>query len=237
MKILEFNIKKGVFHYITNDLNTDTHSHPVMEIINSPNGKFSIETDFGRQNNLTFAIIDVNTNHKMFSEQNDIELLLIESNNSKLTEYLFKCDIKLKDGVFTSTELRCRDNLMFDLHNFSVNQNLKLPNDKRVYECIQIIETENLPYNKLMTTLCSRVFLSESRISHLFKENIGISIKRYLVWSRMKNALRYLLTEETNLKKAAFEADFSDQAHLSKCFKSILGKKPVRVFNSRTLQF
>jgi AraC-like DNA-binding protein len=236
MKVLKFNIKKGIFHYITNDLNTDTHSHPVMEIINAPNGKFSIETDFGMQNNLTFAIIDVNTNHKMFSEQNEIELLLIESNNTKLTEFLFNRDFKLKHGIFTSTETGSRVELMFDLHNFSDKENLKLTNDKRVYDCIQIIETENLDYNKLITTLSSRTFLSESRISHLFKENIGISIKKYLVWSRMKNALEFLLSKQTNLKEASFEAGFTDQAHLSKCFKNMLGKSPIRVFNSRIIQ-
>ncbi len=236
MKILKFDIKKGIFHYITNDLNTDTHSHPVMEIINAPNGEFSIETDFGKQNNLTFAIIDVNTNHKMFSEQNDIELLLIECNNKKLKDFLFNRGIETKDGVFTSAEVKNWDKLINDIHNFLANQNLKLTNDKRVDYCIEIIENENLQYKELKSTLSSRIFLSESRLSHLFKENVGISIKKYLVWNRLKHALKFFLDEETTLKKASLEANFFDQAHLSTSFKNFLGKNPIKVFNSRTLQ-
>ena len=236
MKILEFDIKKGIFHYITNDLKVDTHSHPTMEVIKAKKGKFSIETEFGKQNNLSFAIIDANTSHNMVSEQNDIEFLLVECNNVKLKEYLISRGIKFKNGVFTSTELTNTTELIHDLLNFSASQNLKLTNDIRAYNCIQIIETENLQYNELMTTLSTRVFLSKSRLSHLFKENVGISIKKYFVWHRLKCALKFLLNEEANLKDASFEAGFSDQAHLTNTFKNFLGVNPAKVFNSRTIQ-
>ncbi len=236
MKILKFDIKKGIFHYITYDLEVDSHSHPAVEFIKAKKGTFSIETDFGKQNNLNFAIIDANIKHKMTSEQNEIEFLLIECNNVKLKDYLFNRDIELKNGVFTSTDLTHTVNLIDDVINHLANQNLKLTNDKRIYNCIEVIETENLEYKELLSTLSSKVFLSESRLSHLFKKNVGISIKKYLLWNRLKYALKFLLTEETNLKEASFEAGFSDQAHLTKTFKSFLGINPVKVFNSRTIQ-
>ncbi len=236
MKILEFDIKKGIFHYITNVLNVDTHSHPALEMLKAKKGKFSIETNFGRQNNLTFAIIDANLYHKVYSEQNEREVLLIECNNAKLKEFLFNCGIKLKYGIFTSTELTNRDELMSDVLNFSANQNLKHTNDTRIHNCIEIMETENLPYNKLITTLTSKIMLSESRLSHLFTENVGISIKKYHVWNKLKFALEFFLKKETNLKEASFEAEFSDQAHLNNAFRNYLGINPSEVFNSRTLQ-
>ncbi len=236
MKILEFDIKKGIFRLELIDLKVDTHSHPTMEVIKAKKGTFSLETDFGRYYDLTFAIIDANTNHKLITQQYEIEVLLIECNNTKLKDFLFKYGIETKEGVNTSSEVKNWDELMNDIFNFSANQNLKLTNDKRVNKCIQIMETENLQYKELTTTLSTRVFLSESRLSHLFKENVGVSIKRYLLWNRLKNALKFLLTEETNLKQASFEAGFSDQAHLTRTFKSFLGINPVKVFNSRTVQ-
>ncbi len=236
MKILEFNIKKGIFHYVTNNLNIDTHSHPALEVLIAKKGKFSIETDFGKKTNLTFAIIDANVNHKIYCEQNEREVLLIECNNAKLKEFLFNSGIKLKNGIFTSTELTNRDELINDLLDFSTNQNLKLTNDKRIYNCIEIMESKNLPYNRLITTLTSEILLSESRLSHLFKENVGISIKKYLAWNRLKYALEFLLNEKSNLNEASFEAGFFDQAHLSNAFKNFLGISPFKVFNSRTLQ-
>jgi AraC-like DNA-binding protein len=236
MKILKFDIKKGIFHYITNDLIIDTHSHPALEILKAKKDKFSIETDFGKLNNLTFAIIDANLNHKVYSEQNEREVLLIECNNAKLKEFLFNCGIKLKNGIFTSTELADRDELMHDLLNFSATQDLKHTNDTRIYNCIEIIESENLPYDRLITTLTSKILLSESRLSHLFTENVGISIKKYYVWNKLKFALEFFLKEETNLKEASFKAEFFDQAHLSNAFRNYLGINPAEVFNSRTLQ-
>lgn len=236
MKVLEFDIKKGIFHYKINNLKVDTHSHPAMEIIKAKKGGFSIETDFGKQNNLTFAIIDANINHKMVAEQNEIEFLLIECNTAKLEDYLNNRGIKLKNGVFTSTELNNADALIQDLLNLSANQNLKYTNDSRIYNCIEIMETENLQYNRLITTLTSKILLSESRLSHLFKENVGISIKKYHVWNKLKFAFEFFLNEETNLKEASIEADFFDQAHLSNAFKNYLGISPSEVFNSRTLQ-
>ncbi len=217
-------------------MEVDTHSHPAVEFIKAKKGTFSIETYFGKQSNLTFAIIDANLNHKMTSEQNEIEFLLIECNNLKLKEFLFTRDIKLKNGVFTSTDLMHTDDIIDDVLNHSTKQNLKKTNDKRVDNCIEIIETENLQYKELITTLSSKIFLSESRLSHLFKENVGISIKKYHVWNKLKYALKFLLTEETNLKEASFEAGFSDQAHLSNSFKNFLGTNPSKVFNSSTLQ-
>ncbi len=236
MKILEFDIKKGIFNYITNDLKVDTHSHPAVEFIKAKKGTFSIETDFGKQNNLTFAIIGANLKHKMTSEQNEIEFLLIECNNAKLKDYLINRGIELKNGVFTSTDLTHTVDLIDDVINHLGNQNLKLTKDNRIYNCIEVIETENLQYKDLLSTLSSTVFLSESRLSHLFKQNVGISIKRYLLWNRLKYALKFLLTEGTNLKEASFEAGFTDQAHLTRSFKSFLGVNPVRVFNSGTVQ-
>lgn len=237
MEILEIDIKKGIFHVELNDLKINSHSHPAIEIIKAKKGSFSLETDYEKYYNLTFAIIDANINHKLLTEQYEIEVLLVECNNSKLKDFLFNRGIKINKGVFTSTEMINKAELVSDLYNLSVSQNLKLTNDKRIYDCIQVIENENLQYKELMTALSSRIFLSESRISHLFKENVGISIKKYLVWNRIKQALDILLNEETNLKEASFEASFTDQAHLSNSFKNFLGLSPVKVFNSRTLQF
>lgn len=237
MKILEIDINKGIFHVELNDLKVVTHSHPAVEIIKAKKGNFTLETNFGKYSDLTFAIIDANINHKLLTEQYEIEVLLIESNNTKLKDFLFNCGIKLKNGIFSSIEVTDRDKIMSDLYNYAVNQNLKLTSDKRVYDCIQIIENENLQYKDLLTTLSSRIFLSESRISHLFKESVGISIKKYFVWYRIKQVLDILLNEETNLKKASIEADFTDQSHLSKSFKNVIGISPIKIFNSRTLQF
>lgn len=236
MKLLEFDIKKGIFYLEPVDLKVSMHSHPALEVVKSKKGRFSLETDAGIQNNLTFAIVDANTKHKMVYDRNEIVLLLIESNNSLLKEFLINSGIEMKNGVFTTTELANHELLMNDLVHFSKTHDLKQTNDKRVYSCIEVMESEHLKYKELMAVLTSKVLLSESRLSHLFKENVGTSIKKYHVWNKLKNALELFLNEEVNLKESSLDTEFYDQAHLSKAFKNYLGVNPTDIFNSRILQ-
>jgi AraC-like DNA-binding protein len=87
-----------------------------------------------------------------------------------------------------------------------------------------------------MKTLQGVVFLSESRLSHLFKENIGISLKKYLLWNKLKKTVKQHLTEKEDLFTSLIKAGFYDQPHFSKAFKTMLGVKPTKAYNSRTLQ-
>lgn len=236
MKVLNFDKTNGIFHLEIKNLSVDRHSHPAIEIMKTTKGSFSLETDSGKYNNLTFAIIDANIKHKIVADQNEIVLLMLESNNTILKEFLYKRGIETKNGVFTSTKLNSSDKLIKDLIDFSTNRKPKFTSDKRIYDCIEIIETADLPYNILITALTSKLLLSESRVSHLFTENVGISIKKYQVWNKLKLALDFFLNENTSLKEASFAADFFDQPHFNKAFRNYLGINPSEVFNSRTIQ-
>nr|WP_246616001.1 AraC family transcriptional regulator [Aquimarina litoralis] len=118
-----------------------------------------------------------------------------------------------------------------------MTEDLKTPTDKRIIDCIKFIEENQLEYKNLISELTSKVFLSNSRLSHLFKEQIGVSIKKYLVWNKLRQAINLYLTENTNLTDISLESGFFDQAHLSNSFKNVLGVSPSKAYNSRTLQF
>ena len=80
--------------------------------------------------------------------------------------------------------------------------------------------------------LAGEVCLSESRLMHLFKENIGIPVRRYLLWKRMMDGI-LLIREGAELTFAALEAGFSDYAHFSRTFKRHFGTGPKTLKNSR----
>lgn len=67
--------------------------------------------------------------------------------------------------------------------------------------------------------------LSESRMQHLFKQQIGIPVRRYLLWARLRQVLELALTENS-LTDAAHEAGFADSAHFSRTFKGMFGIAP-----------
>jgi len=67
--------------------------------------------------------------------------------------------------------------------------------------------------------------LSESRMQHLFKQQVGIPIRRYVLWMRMRHVLELVLAG-ASLTVAAYESGFSDSAHYSRTFKSMFGIAP-----------
>ncbi len=76
--------------------------------------------------------------------------------------------------------------------------------------------------------LAASVGLSESRLTHLFTEEVGIPIRRYVLWLRLRHVVWvYMLTQ--SLTEAAHEAGFTDSAHLSRSFRSLFGIRPSAV--------
>lgn len=67
--------------------------------------------------------------------------------------------------------------------------------------------------------------LSASRLIHLFKKEIGIPIRRYVLWCKAKRAMA-AIASGTTIKKAASIAGFTDAAHFNKTFLSMFGNSP-----------
>ncbi len=78
-------------------------------------------------------------------------------------------------------------------------------------------------------------FLSDGRLSHLFKKEIGIPIRKYILWCRVQQGIRYFLAGHT-LTQAAHLAGFSDVSHLTRTFVKTFGMSPsqlLRNFSSK----
>lgn len=64
--------------------------------------------------------------------------------------------------------------------------------------------------------------LSEGRFLHLFREQMGIAWRPYLLWRRLLCAVRSM-GRGASATEAAHEAGFSDSAHLSRTFRKSFG--------------
>ncbi len=72
--------------------------------------------------------------------------------------------------------------------------------------------------------------ISPSRLAHLFKEHVGIPIRMFRAWARLKTAA-LLLKEGANLTEAAHGAGFYDSAHFTNTFRENFGLPPSAVFS------
>ena len=235
MNVFEFDIEQGIYHFELSDLSSRTHSHPTIEVVYATKGMFSIVSPTVQEEQATFAIIQPNVQHSINGQGCELKVLMIESYNDLLHAYLETSGIPLKDGVFCSNDEHGQ--LFTEIETFVKNNDLRNIPDERIQQCLTIIDHEYVEYETMLTRLTSSVHLSESRLSHLFKEHIGVSLKKYLVWSRLKRAIYLTLNQGLNLTEASHKAGFFDQAHLSNAFKKFLGVTPVKSYNSRTVQF
>jgi AraC family transcriptional regulator len=68
-------------------------------------------------------------------------------------------------------------------------------------------------------------FLSPSRFAHLFKQQVGLPFRRYMLWRKLSRAMLVIGRDET-ISTAAHEADFADAAHLTRTFYLMFGMPP-----------
>lgn len=97
--------------------------------------------------------------------------------------------------------------------------------DLRVDEVSKEIKRD-LAANASAMELANLVNISERQLSTLFKRQLGVPIRRYRQWLRLKEVAR-LVGEGQNLTDAALNAGFSDSAHFSNTCRKMLGVKPT----------
>lgn len=69
------------------------------------------------------------------------------------------------------------------------------------------------------------VHLSAGRFTHLFKEEVGLPFRRYMLWRKVTRAMLSMGRERT-LAAAAQCGDFADAAHLTRTFVQMFGINP-----------
>ncbi|HRD65624.1 MAG TPA: AraC family transcriptional regulator [Candidatus Competibacter sp.] len=102
------------------------------------------------------------------------------------------------------------------------------PLDSRIQRAIQLMK-EDLTHSYSMNELAEHVNLSPTRLVHLFKEEVGVPIRRFRQWHRMR-VVAALIAQGDTLTEAALGAGFADSSHFSRAFRNMFGITPSSVF-------
>jgi two-component system response regulator YesN len=83
-------------------------------------------------------------------------------------------------------------------------------------------------YNKPVTLaeVAKASHLSVSRLAHIFKEQMGITIIDYLTSVRIERAKQLLLATEQNCTEICFEVGYNNQSYFTRTFKGLVGMTP-----------
>ena len=88
-------------------------------------------------------------------------------------------------------------------------------------EAIRLIRQEAVN-NITVTSLSHIIGVSESRLSHLFKEQTGLTIKRYILLCKWRKTYLDMLSDK-NITISAIDGGFASSSHFSKMNTSFTG--------------
>lgn len=232
MTINQFNTTEGLSIFEERNLKTQFHAHPATELIIAKQGQFTIETKDKRLENLQIGLIQSNVLHAFDGENATCTIIMLEAEFIDSDKVLVSLgELTNRDGIIaldTRFIEKIRTNL---LKEWSSKAYQKIV-DERIKKTIQLIKERSHQSDLSLADLAKPINLSASRLSHLFKAQMGISIQKYIIWVRMKVATTYMINENMHLTKAAYQAGFYDSAHFSKHFKELFGIKPSLVYNN-----
>lgn len=102
--------------------------------------------------------------------------------------------------------------------------------DPRVRRAIHSLLEDSRPPND-QEQLALLVGLSPSRLGHLFRQEIGMSIGRFRLWTRIQR-LAMAIGVSGSITEAALNAGFRDPSQLARDFRMLFGLKPSGILRN-----
>jgi AraC-like DNA-binding protein len=123
-------------------------------------------------------------------------------------------------GVIAAPELH--DLGEADLRPTDVGPSREL--DPRLIEVMNALSAQSHP----LPALAANVGLSPQRLRALARQQLGMPLTRWRVWTRLRRAAEALQSGQP-LADAAITAGFADQAHLTRQMREMMGLTPAAV--------
>lgn len=210
---------------------TDTHKHPLTHLFFGRNGCKITAGGKEIQNNI--VLLDSNVKHTLNGGSGCDFFLLIDPTSviaealheKYIRESFYACipghHMNLPQDLSSVSDDELIQTVEHILSELGVHSHKTYARDERIQQVIAHI-TSGKWLNHSVKEIAEAVFLSESRLTHLFKENAGISLKSYLLIRKMERAYKFV-SSGGNITQAAQEAGFSSSAHLAYTCKTLTG--------------
>ncbi|MEO6548635.1 MAG: AraC family transcriptional regulator [Ferruginibacter sp.] len=99
--------------------------------------------------------------------------------------------------------------------------------DERVTKIVDYIKANYFEQNITPQTFADIVFLSPSRLASLFKIQTGSSLSKYLLWTRLRQAIYLTLSDkDRSLTDIAYDTGFYDLPQFNKYMYEMFGMPP-----------
>jgi len=227
--------------YMGKNIQSEFHEHHLIAIVLSFIEPIEIIDKENQSNTYEVALIPKDTSYKLSTSEGDFTVFIHLDPYSEVGIKLNQKDSEIhrlnrEDFLETLKKIRewfegydnTSQNIDYLLHSVFesvvTTKFIQRKIDARVLTCIQIIKKSNLDTIQLKH-LSDQVFLSPGRLSHLFKEETGLTFRRFVLHCKLVKSLQAMYNQQ-NFTEASFIGGFSDQPHFTKTFKKSFGINP-----------
>jgi len=234
--------------YIGASFDFSMHKHHAVQICVGINSSFDISFGDNDCHNVRAALIAPDVPHQLSTINNEIAFVYLEPESSDYRAMLdFNRDkrpyvvwdsideeiasaFQLDSGV---DEIKAASLLTKTLELVGIEPAYSFNTDERITRVLKRLD-ESKGAQCTSEELESIACLSSSRLQHLFREQVGIPIRRYSLWMRIRYVLEQLISG-AKVIDAAVDAGFSDTAHFSRTFKDMFGLPPSALMSAKGL--
>ena len=220
---------------VTDHLDASAHSHCMIQLFLCLEDKLEIKVE---KEKISCACILVNKNVKhSFMANNKLHFTSVIEPVSDL-------------GMSLNGVLQCKDYFILDeasateitkiaihmIDTFDKESYVKLM--ERIYECFEVTYMDKQLDERILSFLkmlehctcdehsieeyANELCISSSRLSHLFSEQVGITLKNYLTLHQLERAFQDLLSGK-RIAEAALNAGFASPSHFAATVKRMMG--------------
>jgi AraC-like DNA-binding protein len=219
---------------IARNLTVEIHHHSAYQIVLSNDRPFDSTIDQVKHERIHGFLIKPHVSHRCAAEKGTLNVLNIEPYSAVGLELAGQFEPNKNDIVFATPEV---SNAFFQTSTDSLNVGnvleallARIPAavyDERVAKIVDYISENYFQADITPQTFADIVFLSPSRLAALFKQQTGSSLSKYLLWTRLRQAIYLILSDQSRtLTDVAYDTGFYDLPQFNKYMYEMFGMPP-----------
>jgi len=219
---------------IARNLTVEIHHHSAYQIVLSNDTPFDSTIDGVKHESIHGFLIKPHVSHFCVAEKGTLNVLNVEPYSAIGLELAGRFPADESYVVFETPTV---SNAFFQTSTGSLDVGnvleallAKLPAaayDERVAKIVDYITENYFQADITPQTFADIVFLSPSRLASLFKQQTGSSLSKYLLWTRLRQAIYLIFSDESRtLTDVAYDTGFYDLPQFNKYMYEMFGMPP-----------